>query len=74
MNSESTRKNTVGRSKKAIDFVFEFLAIILGVLVAFSLSSWGDVRKEKKLEKFYLNELVKNLNLDQEQLKAVIEN
>jgi len=74
MNSESTRKNTLGRSKKAIDFVFEFLAIILGVLVAFWLSSWGDVRKEKKLEEFYLNELVKNLNLDQKQLKAVIEN
>ncbi len=70
MNSNLTKRT--GRSRKGLDFVFEFLAIILGVLVAFWLSSWGEVRKEKKLEKFYLNELVQNLSLDQEQLRAVI--
>lgn len=65
--------NKLNLSKKSVAFVLEFLVVVLGVLVAFWLSSWREEQKNEQLERFYLEELVQSLSLDQQQLRAVIE-
>ena len=54
-------------------FALQFTAILIGVLVAFSLNSWGDRQQEKRLERFYVQELIDNLAADEAQLGQVIE-
>ena len=54
-------------------YVLQFTAILVGVLVAFSLNSWGDRQKEKRLERFYVQELISNLAADEEHLGRVID-
>jgi len=54
-------------------FALEFTAILVGVLVAFSLNSWGDRQQEKRLERFYIQELIDNLATDEAHLGQVIE-
>lgn len=54
-------------------FALQFTAILVGVLVAFSLNNWGDRQKEKRLERFYVEELISNLNADVEHLNEIIE-
>lgn len=60
-------------SKKSVAFVLEFIVVVLGVLVAFWLSSWREEQKTEQLERFYLEELVESLILDQQQLSDVIQ-
>jgi len=54
-------------------FVLEFTAILVGVLVAFSLNSWRERSADKELERFYIQEIVSNLAADEAQLGQVIE-
>ena len=54
-------------------YLFQFVAILVGVLVAFSLNSWRDGQKEKRLERFYIQELISNLAADEEHLGRIIE-
>ena len=54
-------------------FVLEFTAILVGVLLAFSLNSWRERSADKELERFYIQEIVSNLAADEAQLGQVIE-
>ena len=54
-------------------YLFQFTAILIGVLVALSWNSYGERQQEKRLERFYIQELISNLTADEEHLAQVIE-
>ena len=43
--------------RKLVDYVMEFVIVLLGISIAFWLSNLGEKRKENRLEEVYLNQL-----------------
>ena len=54
-------------------YIVEFLAVLLGVLVAFWLSAWQDKREDVSLQNYYLSEFKDALDKDLTQLDEVVE-
>ena len=58
--------------KSFSQYIWQFLFVLTGVLIGFGLNNWGQYRNERKLEQFYLEELRRDLQLDQQQLESVM--
>lgn len=50
----------------------ELVLITLGIYLAFAVNNWNDIRKERKLEQFYLSKLLADVTLSIDQLERHI--
>lgn len=60
------------KNKTVPRFFLEFIIVLFSVLVAFSLNSWAESKREKKLEEFYLQSLQENLEADLRNIDTAI--
>jgi hypothetical protein len=54
-------------------YTLETAVVILGVLIAFSLSSWNEKRKARALEQSYYCKILEDINQDADQIREQIE-
>ena len=51
---------------------FETLVVVVGVLIAFTLSNWNEIRNERKLESDYLQLILADIQADKNLLDSAI--
>ncbi|MFY0592156.1 DUF6090 family protein [Roseivirga sp.] len=49
----------------------ELIVVIIGISIAFTLEGWSDSKKERRLEKNYLNSIKSDLEKDKADLKVI---
>ena len=50
--------------------VGEIILVVIGILIALQINNWNENRKDKILEKEYLNRLLSDIEFDQQWLKT----
>lgn len=65
--------NLSGFSKYLIYGVTEIILLVVGVVIALQVNSWGEQRNNSELEKYYLGALQEQVAKDIDDVKSVIE-
>ncbi len=50
--------------RRFVDYILEFIIVLLGITIAFWLSNLGEKRTENRLEQLYLQQLMEDLTMD----------
>ena len=70
------RQNLLNEGKTAKYFKYaigEIVLVVIGILIALSINTWNENRKNKNEASFQLSKLKDNLNADKAQIKMVID-
>lgn len=64
-------KSTASTGKYLKYAIGETLLVVIGIIIALQLNMWNEGRKNEKLEKYYVNRIIADLNSDLEEIEQI---
>ena len=62
-----------GKTSKYLKYAIgEIVLVVIGILIALQINNWNEEKKERKIEKNYVNSLIEDLEIDTTKLSVLI--